>query len=107
MKLVEEMRLVQLLERCSRNDYIYPDCRTNKKIEAKIAEYERRKSELVEGEKMEIVKPQKVKTGNYGFLREIGNLVDNLPQVKKQHFIQSKENPKNSKKLKSSDFRLF
>lgn len=71
-----------MLYNCSQDNYVYPECRLNKKIDAKIA--------LTEDQaEISQLKKRKIKAGNYGFLREIGNLVDEIDDKDKKSLVTS------------------
>jgi hypothetical protein len=89
--MAEDDHLVSMLERCSREEYVYFDCKTNRTKEQKIVEYQEKVAkDSWNFDSNKLKKPQKIKNGNFGFLREIGNCIDRMFGEKKSLFTNSK-----------------
>lgn len=88
--MAEDDQLISMLERCSREEYVYFDSKVNRKREKEILLYkEKVASDSWNLDSTKLRKPQKVKTGNFGYLREIGNMVDELSPNVKSLFVKS------------------
>lgn len=79
-KICKDKILLNLLYTCSQESYLYPKCRVNDRIDARIAKTE-------DEEEIKRLKRRKIKAANSGFLREIGNMVDSIEDKDKKSMV--------------------